>query len=53
MFKRLHTHVEGTGIGLAIVKKIVDNNGGRIEIESEVGKGSLFKIYLKVYSQLR
>lgn len=35
MFKRLHKHVEGTGIGLAILKKIIDNNGGRIEIASD------------------
>lgn len=48
MFKRVHTHVEGTGIGLAIVKKIVDNNGGKIELESEEGKGTTFRIYLKV-----
>lgn len=49
MFKRLHQHVEGTGIGLSIVKKIVDNNGGRIEIESELDKGTEFKVYLKNY----
>lgn len=48
MFKRLHQHVEGTGIGMAIVKKIIDNSGGRIELESKEGKGSLFKIYFKV-----
>lgn len=47
MFKRVHSHVEGTGVGLYIVKKIVDNIGGKIEIESEVGKGSLFTVYLK------
>jgi two-component system sensor histidine kinase/response regulator len=47
MFKRLHTHVEGTGIGMSIVKKIVENNGGIIELTSEVGVGSEFKIYLK------
>lgn len=47
MFKRLHTHVEGTGIGMSIVKKIVENNGGKIELESEPGKGSLFRIYFK------
>ncbi len=47
MFKRLHSHVEGSGVGMAIVKRIVDNNGGSIEIESEVGKGSTFKLYLK------
>jgi PAS domain S-box-containing protein len=47
MFKRLHSHVEGTGIGLYIVKRIIENNGGRIEVQSELGKGSIFKVYFK------
>ncbi|WP_156026903.1 PAS domain S-box protein [Sporocytophaga myxococcoides] len=51
MFKRFHDHVEGTGIGLYIVKRIVDNAGGRIEVESKLGKGSSFKVYLKKLSQ--
>ncbi|MCX2740777.1 sensor histidine kinase [Pontibacter anaerobius] len=47
MFKRLHDHVEGSGIGLYIVKKILDNAGGSVEVESEVGKGTTFRVYLK------
>lgn len=47
MFERLHTHVEGTGIGLYIVKRIIENADGKIEVHSTLGKGTTFQIYLK------
>jgi len=46
LFQRLHTHVEGTGIGLYMVKKIVENGGGTIAVDSELGVGSTFVVTL-------
>lgn len=47
MFKRFHTHVQGTGIGLYMVKRMVENKEGFIQVESEPQKGTTFKVYIK------
>ncbi|RAK69915.1 sensor histidine kinase [Hymenobacter edaphi] len=45
MFQRLHPHVEGSGVGLYMVRKIVENAGGRIEVESTLNQGATFRVY--------
>ncbi len=53
-FYRVHRpgkEIQGTGLGLAIVKEIVIRHDGRIEVESEIDKGSTFTVYLPITPQ--
>ena len=46
LFRRFHDHTEGTGVGLYLVNRLVQARGGRIEVESRVGEGATFRVYL-------
>ncbi len=45
------TSIPGTGLGLSIVKEIVDLHEGNITVQSSVGRGTTFKVYLPIYKQ--
>ncbi len=45
---RVSHKIEGTGMGLYIIKRMLKNNGGSIEVESHFGKGSTFSVYFPV-----
>lgn len=51
-YKRFHTHVEGKGLGLHLVKKQVELLHGRIEVKSSIGEGTTFSIFLPKYNLL-
>jgi len=46
------TKPKGIGLGLAVSKKLIEANGGKIEVESEVGVGSSFMVYLPISKEL-
>jgi signal transduction histidine kinase len=50
-FTRFSTDTEGSGIGLYIVKTVVERNGGHIEVESAPGQGTTFRIHLVPYPE--
>ncbi|MBQ8032828.1 MAG: hypothetical protein IJ266_02575, partial [Elusimicrobiaceae bacterium] len=43
------TKARGTGLGLAVVRKAITRHKGKLMIKSELGKGTCFQIYLKIY----
>lgn len=47
LFQRFHLEIEGDGVGLHMVKNIVESYGGKIEVESKPNEGTIFKIHLK------
>jgi signal transduction histidine kinase len=44
LFQRLHTHVEGTGVGLYITKRMIENVGGTIQVQSQPDAGTTFTV---------
>jgi signal transduction histidine kinase len=44
LFKRLHDDIEGSGVGLFLVKRIMEFNHGKVEVESKIGEGSTFRV---------
>ncbi|TGE27341.1 PAS domain-containing protein [Hymenobacter metallicola] len=51
MFRRFHSHVSGSGMGLYLINRIVQSYGGHVEVESELDKGSTFHIYIPLVGQ--
>jgi len=43
-FQRLQNETEGTGLGLWIIKELVEKNGGQVKVESELNKGTTFRV---------
>lgn len=51
LYQRFHETKDGKGLGLYMIKSQVTSMGGKIEVESELGKGTIFKIYFKTTVQ--
>ncbi len=47
LYQRFHSHVEGKGLGLYLIKTQIQALGGKIEIESKVNEGTVFRVYFK------
>ncbi|MEZ4883632.1 MAG: CheR family methyltransferase [Chitinophagales bacterium] len=51
-FQRIATTREGAGIGLSILNNTIKKNGGKIEVQSELGKGTVFTVHIKPYTMI-
>jgi two-component system phosphate regulon sensor histidine kinase PhoR len=47
-YRRVKSSVEGNGIGLYLVKEILENSGGKVIVESALDKGSTFKVFIQL-----
>jgi signal transduction histidine kinase len=47
LYKRFHTHIEGKGLGLYLVKQQVEKMNGRIEVDSLPGEWTRFSVFIK------
>jgi signal transduction histidine kinase len=52
LYKRFHSHIEGRGLGLYLVKSQVESLGGRIEIQSQLNVGTTFRVYFKILTDI-
>lgn len=52
LFRRFHPEVAGSGMGLYLVNRLVNQAGGRVEVDSAVGQGTTFRVYLPVHDLL-
>lgn len=52
LYKRFHSHIEGRGLGLYLVKSQVESLGGRIEIKSQLNVGTTFSIFFKILTDI-
>ncbi|CAM4291073.1 ATP-binding protein [Gillisia limnaea] len=44
---RINSNIEGTGMGLYIIKRMIENNDGKVEVKSQLGEGSTFSVFFK------
>lgn len=52
LYKRFHSHIEGRGLGLYLVKSQIESLGGKIDIKSQLNVGTTFLIYFKIHTDI-